>query len=418
MNHPLRDPPRWKDESAQADVAERTAGRAIRCACDVPPPPAPSLARVVVRVRSARTPRRLGWMLAPVAFVLGLATMASAAHLHLLPTWLTRLVRPSAVEPARENARSVRAKLRADGPPSSMHALPSSPGQAIPRVEPTTTAIDVASTAPPPTALPDLASPGVARPPSPPRNAAPLELDPRTPRPARPRLSSIAQPSAPRPAPEVAGSASHPEAQGAEGASSAASLGPAPTVEPPAVPSLHPSGASVAPGPAPTPVPSAMLPHQAPAQPGVARHLTEAIRLLRAEHSPRAALQLLADHDGELTKAGFEHEAMLLRVEALLALGRRGEVLRLLDGASLTDVAASRTLLVTRGQLRAAANRCSEGLGDFDLVLARSKQVDRQALIGRALCRKQLGDFAGMRADVQRMHDEFPNDVLPDELEK
>jgi hypothetical protein len=161
-----------------------------------------------------------------------------------------------------------------------------------------------------------------------------------------------------------------------------------------------------------------MLPHQAPAQPGVARHLTEAIRLLRAEHSPRAALQLLADHDGELTKAGFEHEAMLLRVEALLALGRRGEVLRLLDGASLTDVAASRTLLVTRGQLRAAANRCSEGLGDFDLVLARSKQVDRQALIGRALCRKQLGDFAGMRADVQRMHDEFPNDVLPDELEK
>jgi hypothetical protein len=149
----------------------------------------------------------------------------------------------------------------------------------------------------------------------------------------------------------------------------------------------------------------------------VAKFLTETMRLLRAEHSPAAALRFLDGHQDELAKGGFAHEALILRVEALMALGRRGETLRLLDGASLTDVAASPALLVTRGQLRAAANRCADGLGDFDLVLARSRQVDRQALVGRALCRKQLGDAAGARGDVQRLRRDFPGQALPTELE-
>jgi hypothetical protein len=50
--------------------------------------------------------------------------------------------------------------------------------------------------------------------------------------------------------------------------------------------------------------------------------------------------------------------------------------------------------------------------------LDHSHQTDRQALIGRALCRKQLGDIAGMHADVERLRKEFPEQALPGELGK
>jgi hypothetical protein len=158
----------------------------------------------------------------------------------------------------------------------------------------------------------------------------------------------------------------------------------------------------------------APLPPQAKKTAG--QYLSETVRLLRTEHAPAEALRFLDGHHGELERGGLAHEALILRVEALLALDRRQEVLRLLDRASLTDVAASRALLVTRGQLRAAANRCGDGLGDFDLVLARSAQTDRQALIGRALCRKRLGDGPGSTADLQRLRAEFPGQTVPAEL--
>lgn len=163
---------------------------------------------------------------------------------------------------------------------------------------------------------------------------------------------------------------------------------------------------------APAPVPPAQVTKTA------GQYLSETVRLLRAEHSPAEALRFLDGHSSELDRGGLAHEALILRVEALLALERRPEVLRLLDGASLSDVAASRALLVTRGQLRAAANRCGDGIGDFELVLARSRQTDRQALIGRAVCRKRLGDGPGSRADVGRLLAEFPGQALPAELTK
>jgi tetratricopeptide (TPR) repeat protein len=189
---------------------------------------------------------------------------------------------------------------------------------------------------------------------------------------------------------------------------------PTPTLAPAVVPSSLPSVAGVA----PNPVPASTSPATVPSQQGAGQYLAEAIRWLRKDRAPASALRLLDRRESELVKAGFGHETLILRVEALLALGRRAEVLRLLDAASLTHVAASRALLVTRGELRAEANRCAEGLGDFELVLARSRQVDRQALTGRALCRKRLGDLAGAGADIQRLREEFPNQRLPGELER
>ena len=81
-------------------------------------------------------------------------------------------------------------------------------------------------------------------------------------------------------------------------------------------------------------------------------------------------------------------------------------------------VAASHSLLVTRGKLRAAAHRCADGIGDFNLVLAESRKPERDALFGRAFCRKQLGDSTGARADIERYRREFPLDPRLPELER
>lgn len=411
--HSAGDPPRWKDHCDQADAAERTVGHAFRCVHVAPLRPAPPLARVAARIRSSRPPRRLAWIAATAAFVVGLATAALAAHFDRLPSWLTSITRPSTVTPAREHARPLRTKVRAGAAASSMQAPASPPAEDAPAIEQPSTAPDTNSTATATTisgraASTPIAPLGLAKPF---RDASlPAKPAERGHRLVQIRSAGASTHSVIGPRPQVAYAA-----PGAAPTGIAPGVWPAPISEPLPAPLAFPPVADTTPIPAPT-NPTLVSP-QAHAKQGAGQHLTEAIRLLRVEHSPAAALRYLDAHDGELAKGDFEHEALILRVEALLALGRRGEVLRLLDSASLTDVAASRALLVTRGQLRAAANRCSEGVGDFDLVLARSRQVDRQALIGRALCRKQLGDHAGMRTDVQRLRSAFPTEALPAGLE-
>ena len=125
------------------------------------------------------------------------------------------------------------------------------------------------------------------------------------------------------------------------------------------------------------------------------------------------ALALLDRYASELAGNAFAEESLLLRVEAMLALGQRTSVLHLLDRTSLIDVAASRGLLITRGELRAAANRCAESISDFDLVLTEARRPPKKALLGRALCRQKLGDTAGAAADFDRLRREFPDDPPP-----
>lgn len=138
-----------------------------------------------------------------------------------------------------------------------------------------------------------------------------------------------------------------------------------------------------------------------------ARYLKQVVQALRVDHSPARAVVLLDRYANALAGAAFAEEALLLRVEAMLALGQRDAVLRLLDGASLSAVAASHALLLTRGELRAASNRCAEGIGDFDLVLAEATRPPKRALLGRARCREMLGDSAGAKADRDRYRREF-----------
>jgi hypothetical protein len=134
----------------------------------------------------------------------------------------------------------------------------------------------------------------------------------------------------------------------------------------------------------------------------VSQLLGDVIRLLRADAQPQAALALLDRQASRLDRSPYRHEALLVRVEALLALKRDADLLRLLDATLLDDVAASRTLLTTRGRLRAAAQRCAEAVADFDRVLSEPGRKNKQALLGRAACREALGDAAGAKADRER----------------
>jgi hypothetical protein len=68
--------------------------------------------------------------------------------------------------------------------------------------------------------------------------------------------------------------------------------------------------------------------------------------------------------------------------------------------------------------LRAAANRCSDALRDFEQVLAQARRPPKAALWGRARCREKLGDTAGADADLERFHREFPEDPRGPSLQK
>jgi len=386
MSDLLPDPPRWKERLDQANLAEREAGRAIRCMRAPEPLPAAQLTRIAARVRAARSGHRYFWLTVTAVLLLCGATVASAAHLNVLPSWLTRIVKPRPVESAPHKRASLGPLKRTPAisavsapeppvtnfQPNQVPFVPDQPAHETNFVRPSS-AVSV------------VGGDGDGR------DKARLALH-------KQARKAVETTSDKRPdSPKVPASPAK--------------------LEPPSAPSLAPATAVAAP-PAAAPPPGtrvALLEGANPAAEtssaqGTAKYLSEAIHALRVEHSPGTALFVLDRHATEFGKSTFAHEALLLRVEAMLALGRKSEVLRLLDGAALTDVAASRSLLVTRGELRAAANRCADGLGDFDLVLAKSKQADRQALFGRAMCRKKLGDSVGAQADVERYRREFPTD--------
>jgi hypothetical protein len=60
------------------------------------------------------------------------------------------------------------------------------------------------------------------------------------------------------------------------------------------------------------------------------------------------------------------------------------------NGPSLGSVAASRSLRLTRAELRAAAGRCAEALADYEALLTTAGRPDERALRGREACRKRL----------------------------
>jgi hypothetical protein len=145
--------------------------------------------------------------------------------------------------------------------------------------------------------------------------------------------------------------------------------------------------------------------------------LGQAIRTLRDGHDARTALALLAQYGGRFPGGAFASEATVLRIEALLALGRGHEALVLLDGVSLASLPNQDEQRVVRGELRAADRRWRAAAEDFDDALRgrdppttnpRARSLQERALWGRAAARSRLGDEAGARADLELYLRDFP----------
>ena len=139
--------------------------------------------------------------------------------------------------------------------------------------------------------------------------------------------------------------------------------------------------------------------------------LGQALRSLRNDHDPVAALDILARHAALFPHSPLASERSVLEVEALLALGRRDEALARLDGMSLDNTPRSAERHVVRGELRARAQRWREAAADFDQAMASGRGTpawQERALWGRAVARTHAGDQAGARADLQFYLQRYP----------
>ncbi|HZH04615.1 MAG TPA: tetratricopeptide repeat protein [Myxococcaceae bacterium] len=227
--------------------------------------------------------------------------------------------------------------------------------------------------------------------------------------PARTPVAQAAEAPVSAPAPEPPAATPVP----AEDPSPIAEYIPAPAVPssafdypaPPAPPApIFPSAPAPA-GPAPSPLEreSALI--------------SRALGALRQERNPRAALGSLDSYRRQFPRGLLSQEADLVRLDALLALGDRGEALVLLDRMSLRDFDGSvrgPELRVLRGEFLVEHGRCEEALPVFERTLreGRKDRLQERALYGRASCRVRSGDFAGGRADLESYLRQYPNGLF------
>jgi tetratricopeptide (TPR) repeat protein len=158
----------------------------------------------------------------------------------------------------------------------------------------------------------------------------------------------------------------------------------------------------------PTVQPKAELPKTEPSDSVL---FGRALRTLRSESDPTAALALLEEHARAYPRSALAGERRVLEVEALLALHRDREALQRLDGMPLDQLPRSGERFVVRGELRAAARRWQEAQADFDRALSRvsgSPAWHERALWGRGVSRLRCGEQEAGLADVERYHDLYP----------
>jgi hypothetical protein len=143
-------------------------------------------------------------------------------------------------------------------------------------------------------------------------------------------------------------------------------------------------------------------------RPAASAILRQALERLRGARDPGAALALVEAHRSDLEAGSLAAEGDLVRLEALLALGRRDEAAQLLEAI---DVPTSRRdLHLLRGELRAAEGRCTDAVADFQ-VARRPRpgdELDQRALHGQAVCLSRLGARARARAVLEEYLARYP----------
>lgn len=140
--------------------------------------------------------------------------------------------------------------------------------------------------------------------------------------------------------------------------------------------------------------------------------LAEAIRKLRADGDPAAALALLDQNAARLRAGPLAVEATVLRIEALLRQKQAPAALAALEGLPIDAVPRRTEWHVIRGELRAAAGDATRAEIDFTAVLApragAADELAERALWGRAAARTRRGDVVGARADFAAYLLRFP----------
>lgn len=187
---------------------------------------------------------------------------------------------------------------------------------------------------------------------------------------------------------------------------------PAPQVEAPVAPraaSIHVPAKVMASVTAPAkaeaqPQPPAVAEDRESALGAESKLLATALRQLRRERDPRAALATLDSHDARFPHGALAGEVRAARIEALVALGDRRGALALLDAGPVKGEQA-----VLRGELRLDAGRAEEAVRDFESALIGSTdKLEQRALYGRAAARVRIGDPAGARRDLEDYLRRFP----------
>jgi TolA-binding protein len=138
----------------------------------------------------------------------------------------------------------------------------------------------------------------------------------------------------------------------------------------------------------------------------------QAMRKLRRENDPSAALSALQEHAKAYPRSNLVGERSALEVEALLALHRDRDALARLDTMALDELPRSGERFVVRGELRAAARRWLEASADFDHALSRvtgSPTWHERALWGRGAARLRSGEREAGMADLERYLDKYPS---------
>lgn len=360
--------PRPLAEGGGQSGDERLTGLFAEARAPEPPWPAERLQRIGARLAYVRT--TAGTRRSPafrVAFA-AVSLLVVSTGVSLAARGLGHVFR----RPSREAAtveRPVRPKVRGRTTPAPKPAVSAPTPETAPAPEPA----PVATTPTPPRRL-------ALRTPAPPARA---ELAP-----------DVAAATAPAPMPTET--------------SAAPALAPPPMPASRAVVRAPEAGPHFA-GRAPRIRPDDRLAHREPLAPEL-EAFTTAMSLLRARRDNAAALTALDEYLRSYPTGLFVHEARLGRVDALLALGRRGDAREAMDALPLGNDALGLELTVTRGELRAGTD-CKGALADFDRALAGrlTDPLAERALFGRAVCRTRQGRAAEARADLEEYLRRFPS---------
>jgi hypothetical protein len=158
----------------------------------------------------------------------------------------------------------------------------------------------------------------------------------------------------------------------------------------------------------------------APARDGEeVRMFSAALRAWRAGDA-RGALAGVEDYQNIFPRGQFAHEVIVIKVDALQALGRSREALEFLRYMSLDGLPRSAELHVIRGELAAKARQCYDALVDFDHVLKRDPggPLGARALYARASCRARHGDDTGAESDLRLYLLRYPTGAQVSEVRR